>query len=88
MNSLTQTWDEEEEQRDFESLLDPTFRHGNNDPNNPAAAKPTAPGVSKGMFLESWMNVFARTLKFLSKINQIDSIKIIKRFRIKFAKMQ
>jgi hypothetical protein len=81
--SGTSSWDEEEERRDFEALLDPTTLGsgggGGGDggssktDNNGGMTKSTrrnaakSAGGSKGMFMETWLHVFARTLSLLVK---------------------
>jgi len=66
--SQTYSWDDEEEQRDFEALLDPTVsrsKAGKGGERRRGTAKTS--GGSKGMFMETWIHVFARTLSLLVK---------------------
>lgn len=81
---LTQTLslDEEDEQRDFEALLDPSLlaaADGKQDKSSIGSERrPTASGKasssgSKGMFMEMWIHVFARTLSLLSKSSRSGS---------------
>eukprot|EP00581_Thalassiosira_minuscula_P008657 CAMPEP_0183709826 /NCGR_PEP_ID=MMETSP0737-20130205/5790_1 /TAXON_ID=385413 /ORGANISM="Thalassiosira miniscula, Strain CCMP1093" /LENGTH=1240 /DNA_ID=CAMNT_0025938027 /DNA_START=285 /DNA_END=4007 /DNA_ORIENTATION=- len=86
----TSSWDEEEEQRDFEALLDPTIGSGavagkdserelnKKNRQRRTAAKSSASSGSKGMFLETWLHVFARTLSLLVKSSSGNSSSISK----------
>lgn len=76
--SQTDSWDEEEERRDFEGLLDPSMAGvgGTKDhPGGPgggrrrtaATATASSSAASKGMFMEAWLHVFAQTLTLLAK---------------------
>lgn len=81
--NMTQTFDsigEDEEQRDFEALLDPsvlndtpatatkdgrTSDRQRNRTHEPSSSSSSS--GSKGMFIETWLHVFARTLSLLVK---------------------
>ncbi|KAL7531726.1 hypothetical protein ACHAXR_004197 [Thalassiosira sp. AJA248-18] len=82
--NMTQTlsWDEEEELRDFEALLDPSILgsgtdgkkgggqsdlHGKQRTTATTTSTSSTQAGSKGMFMETWIHVFAQTLSLLVK---------------------
>ena len=83
--NMTQTFDsigEDEEQRDFEALLDPsvlndtpataakdgrTSDRQRNRTHETSSSSSSSSSGSKGMFIETWLHVFARTLSLLVK---------------------
>jgi len=81
------SWDEEEELHDFEALLDPSVvgsvggnrservtagRRNRTSTSTAPVASSSAAG-SKGMFMETWIHVFARTLTLLVKSSGANS---------------
>ncbi|KAL7471786.1 hypothetical protein ACHAXS_012099 [Conticribra weissflogii] len=76
--SSSETWDAEQEQRDFEALLDPALVQSGNAaskdaPRNAAGRNNPVAGQSKGMFMDAWLSIFSKTLKILHTTNS-DSI--------------
>ena len=64
--NISQTWDVEDEQRDFESLLNPTTaRDGNATKKNGSSS--SSSGGSKGMFMDTWIAIFSQSLSLLVK---------------------
>jgi len=68
--SSSETWNVEEEQRDFEALLDPSLiklgKVAKKDgPKNAAGSNSSVAGQSKGMFMDAWLSLFSKTLKIL-----------------------
>ena len=69
--SDTLSWDEEEEQRDFEALLDRRIHSSSVAGNARGGGAPTGKGGgstthhSKGMFMEKWLSLFAKSLTLL-----------------------
>lgn len=62
---MTKTWDETEEQYDFEALLDPSIITNRDGKSSYKGSKRKA--GSQGMFMETWIHAFARTLSLLAK---------------------
>lgn len=67
---LSASWDvDEEERRDFEALLNPSaivgFGKSTVDRPGRSVSHSSSSGRSKGMFLENWLHIFARTLSLL-----------------------
>lgn len=84
--NTTSEWDDDEEQRDFEALLDPSIlnnttgsdtKNGKQQPQKQSgtARRPTSSssGGSKGMFMETWIHVFSQTLSLLVKSSKSDT---------------
>jgi len=84
--NTTSDWDDDEEQRDFEALLDPSILNNStaNDTKNGkqqqqqqsnTGRRPTSgsSGGSKGMFMETWIHVFSQTLSLLVKSSKSDA---------------
>ena len=69
---MTQTlsWDEDQEQLDFEALLEA---------GGAGRKRRTTTAGSKGMFMENWLHVFARTLSLLVKSTTGESDVIMKK---------
>jgi hypothetical protein len=78
-SSTSNSWDDEEERRDFEALLDPTMLGGKDGGDGGGRGRSgvgkggtrgrnvASAGGSKGMFMETWLHVFARALSLLVK---------------------
>jgi hypothetical protein len=60
-------WDKDEEQRDFEALLNPNHFIEQKDNNTPKdkKKKPTSFVGSRGIFMENWLSIFSQTLVLL-----------------------
>ena len=66
-NSLntTMTWDEADEQLDFEALLDPSIVNKTDGKSGYKGGKRKT--GSQGMFMETWIHTFSRTLSLLAR---------------------
>ena len=81
-SSASHSWDAEVERRDFEALLDPTMLGENGGAGGRGGSRSSADkggtrrsaGGSKGMFIETWLHIFARALSLLSKSTNEGSI--------------
>jgi hypothetical protein len=65
--NMTKTWDETEEQHDFEALLDPSILSKGFEKSSNYKGGSKRKAGSQGMFMENWIHVFARTLTLLVK---------------------
>ncbi len=63
--NTTQTWDETEERLDFEALLDPSIVNKTDGKSEHKGGKRKT--GSQGMFMETWIHTFARTLSLLAR---------------------